>query len=68
MVPATAVEPSVIAHVEVARVVSGSIAVMRNLMTMLVRAIRALRQVEDSIVDCCLLARTHRLNGAPVRT
>ncbi len=65
MMPATSVEPSVIAHVEVARVVHGDIAiVMRTLVTMpmLVRTIRTFRQIEGSVVNCCFLARTHRLN------
>jgi hypothetical protein len=64
MMPA-AVKPSVVAHVEVARVVPGGItAVMRTLVTMpmLVRAIGAFRQIEASIVNCRFLARAHRLN------
>jgi hypothetical protein len=51
--PASSVEPSVIAQVEVARVVPGGIAtVMRTLVTMpmLVRPIRTFRQIEASIL------------------
>ena len=65
VMPATSVEPSVIAHAEVARVVHGDIAtVMRTLVTMpmLVRTIRTFRQIEASVVNCCFLARAHRLN------
>jgi hypothetical protein len=65
MMPATSVEPPVVAHVEVARVVPDGIAtVMRTLATMpmLVRASRTFRQIEATFVNCCFLARTHRLN------
>jgi hypothetical protein len=65
MMPAAAVKPSVVAHVEVARVVPHSVGtVMRTLVTMLmlVRAVKTFWQIEASIVNCCLLARAHRLN------
>jgi hypothetical protein len=65
MMPAAAVKPSVVAHVEVARVVPHSVGtVMRTLVTMpmLMRAIRTFRQIEASILDCCFLASAHRLN------
>jgi hypothetical protein len=64
MMPAAAVKPSVVAHVEVARVVPHSVGnVMRTLVTMpmLMRAVRTFR-IEASILDCCFLARAHRLN------
>jgi hypothetical protein len=64
MMPA-AVKSSVVAHVEVTRVVPHSVgSVMRTLVTMpmLMRAVRTFRQVEASILDCCFLARAHRLN------
>jgi len=63
--PATSVEPSVVAHVEVARVVPGGIATVISTpvtMTMLVRAIRTFRQIETSIINCSFLPRAHRLN------
>ena len=64
MMPA-AVKPPVVAHMEVARVVPHSVGtVMRTLVTMsmLMRAVRTFRQIEASIVNCCLLARAHRSN------
>jgi hypothetical protein len=65
MMPAAAVKPSVVAHVEVARVVPHSVGtVMRTLVTMpmLMRAVRTFREIEASILDCCFLARAHGLN------
>jgi hypothetical protein len=65
MMPAPSVEPAVIAHVEVARVMPGGIAtVMRTLVTipMMVGAIRTFEQIEAGIVNCCFSAGTHRLN------
>jgi hypothetical protein len=62
MMPATSVEPTVVAYVEVARVVPGSRAiVMCALVTMpmMVRTIRTFRKIEASIVNCCILPRTH---------
>jgi hypothetical protein len=65
MMPASSIEPSVVANVEVARVVPDGIATVRCTlvtMTMLVRAIRAFRQIETGVISCSFLPRAHRSN------
>jgi len=71
MMPATSVEPSMIAAMEVGGVMPADIAaVMRTLviMSMMMRTTKAFRQIETRFVNWCLIVLTHRLNGPPIGT
>lgn len=71
MMPATSVEPAMIAAMEVAGVMPADItAVMRALVTMsmMVRTTKAFRQIETRLVNWRSIVLTHGLNGPPIGT
>jgi hypothetical protein len=70
MMPATTVEPSMIATVETSVVVAARIAMMMHIhvtIAMMPRTFKAFWNIDFKPASASLIVRTHLLNGAPVR-